>query len=93
MSISRRSFLRNALAGAIVGAVAGPELVELLTPKRTIFLPPRGGWDGYKYYYVDPKLMAELLVRPMISHHYQTHTSWGEREGWPVDQVFSVSHS
>lgn len=24
--------------------MAGEQLIELLTPKRTIFLPPRGGW-------------------------------------------------
>lgn len=41
--MNRRNFLR-ALGGAVVGAVAGAELAELLSPKPTIFLPPRGGW-------------------------------------------------
>lgn len=41
--MNRRGFLRGAL-GAAVGIVAGAELVEALAPKRTIFLPPRGGW-------------------------------------------------
>lgn len=41
--MNRRGFLRGAL-GAAVGVVAGAELVEALTPSRTIFLPPRGGW-------------------------------------------------
>lgn len=43
--MNRRSFLRGAL-GAAVGIVASAELIESLTPKRTIFLPPRGGWFG-----------------------------------------------
>lgn len=43
--LSRRSFLRGAL-GAGVGIVAAPALIELLAPKRTIFLPPRGGWHN-----------------------------------------------
>lgn len=41
--MNRRGFLRGAL-GAAVGAIAGAELAEALAPKRTIFLPPRGGW-------------------------------------------------
>lgn len=44
--MDRRSFLRSALAGAAVGIVAGPELIELLAPKRTIFLPPADGWHS-----------------------------------------------
>lgn len=32
------------LKTAVIGAVATPALAELLTPKRTVFLPPRGGW-------------------------------------------------
>lgn len=40
MSISRRSFF--GLMGASI--VATPALAELLTPKRAIFLPPKGGW-------------------------------------------------
>lgn len=42
--LDRRKFLKGLLGGAVVGAVAAPALAELLEPKRTIFLPPRGGW-------------------------------------------------
>lgn len=45
--MNRRGFLRNVLAGAAVGVVATPALAELLTPKRSIFLPPRGGWSSW----------------------------------------------
>jgi hypothetical protein len=43
--VDRRHFLQLLLpaAGAVVLA---PELLELLAPKRTIFLPPR--WDHYE---------------------------------------------
>lgn len=42
--MDRRTFLRGILKTAIIGAVTTPALAELLTPKRTIFLPPAGGW-------------------------------------------------
>jgi hypothetical protein len=42
--ISRRNFLQRLATGAVVGIVAPAALAELLAPKRTIFLPPRGGW-------------------------------------------------
>lgn len=42
--MNRRGFFRALAVGAVTGVVATPALVELLTPKRTIFLPPRGGW-------------------------------------------------
>ena len=41
--ISRRQFLTYAAIGA--GAIAVP---ELLLPKRTFFLPPKGGWNSGK---------------------------------------------
>lgn len=44
--LDRRTFLRGMLKGAVIGAVATPALAELLTPKRTVFLPPAGGWWG-----------------------------------------------
>lgn len=43
--MNRRGFF-SALAGAAAGVIVGPELAELLVPKRTIFLPPAGGWIG-----------------------------------------------
>lgn len=43
--MNRRQFLTRALASVPV-VLAGEQLAELLLPKRTIFLPPRGGWGG-----------------------------------------------
>jgi hypothetical protein len=40
--MNRRGFFGLLAASAAV--VASPELAELLLPKRTIFLPPSGGW-------------------------------------------------
>lgn len=42
-TVNRRQFLTHALA-AVPVIVAGEELLELLAPRRTIVLPPRGGW-------------------------------------------------
>ena len=41
--MNRRGFF-GLLASTPVALVAGAELAELLAPRRTIFLPPRGGW-------------------------------------------------
>lgn len=41
--MNRRGFM-GLLAAAPIAAVLAPDLAELLAPKRTIFLPPRGGW-------------------------------------------------
>lgn len=41
--MNRRGFL-GLFGAATVGAVASEQLLELLTPKRSIFLPPAGGW-------------------------------------------------
>lgn len=61
--MNRRGFLRGAL-GATVGVVAGAELVEALAPKRTIFLPPRGGWRLGS--------LAELQAEAAMSYDLQT---------------------
>lgn len=42
--MNRRLFLTRALA-AIPVVVAGEELLEMLAPRRTIFLPPRDRWS------------------------------------------------
>lgn len=47
--MNRRLFLRNAFA-AVPVIVAGEQLIELLVPKRTIFLPPRGVWRAFWLY-------------------------------------------
>jgi hypothetical protein len=41
--MDRRRFLR-ALAFAVPAIAASEQLLELLQPKKTIFLPPVGGW-------------------------------------------------
>lgn len=43
--MNRRNFLAHVLA-AVPVIVASEQLLELLAPKRTIFLPP---WGGYQY--------------------------------------------
>lgn len=69
---TRRNFLRALATGAAVGVVAPAALAELLAPKRTIFLPPRGGWaaslpqsfhfPGYvlTVHHIDPKALRIL---------------------------------
>lgn len=58
--MNRRNFLRAAILGTTVMAVA-PQL--LWTPTKKIFLPPVGGWAGpkfqYKYYSVNITLSLE----------------------------------
>lgn len=41
--MNRRGFL-GLLAAAPAAVVLAPDLAEMLAPRRTIFLPPRGGW-------------------------------------------------
>lgn len=43
MSLTRRGFL-GLLTTAAAGVAIAPELAELLKPRPTIFLPPKGGW-------------------------------------------------
>jgi hypothetical protein len=42
--MNRRSFLKFLLPTSGAAVVAPELLAEIWTPKRTIFLPPRGGW-------------------------------------------------
>lgn len=72
--MDRRSFLRGAL-GAAVGIVAAAPLVEALTPKRTIFLPPRGGWTTNS--------------APLQSFHFQTHAQYAARSNAGVPQFLT----
>lgn len=43
MNVNRRQFLFRAAPAALGAAIA---VEELLKPRATIFLPPRGGWGG-----------------------------------------------
>jgi hypothetical protein len=63
--VNRRQFLTRALA-AVPLVVAPAAVVDLLLPKRTIFLPPRGGWfsgltiDGVPLYWDNWDRSCEL---------------------------------
>jgi len=48
--MNRRGFLA-ALGVTAAGAATGLAVPELWTPKRTFFLPPRGGWQKH---FADP---------------------------------------
>lgn len=68
MSLTRRSFLGLLAAGTAI-AVA-PELAALLAPKRTIFLPPVGGWiKPYEFNKIRGNRLMTLdeLVREMAA--------------------------
>lgn len=71
--MNRRDFLTRALA-AVPVIVAGEALLELLAPRRTIVLPPRGGWptppswiEGYnltfKWAEIEQLTPEEVLAR------------------------------
>lgn len=64
--MNRRGFLR-ALAVGVPAIVAPAALVELLAPKRTIFLPPRGGWYSPEVYDIETAIGAELDA--LVRHH------------------------
>lgn len=89
MSISRRSFF--GLMGAAV--VATPALAELLTPKRTIFLPPKGGWvPGVQFTSVDLLISMDEFVRRYIKPAMQEVAIQIDRDAfehmsWPVFQT------
>ncbi len=44
-AMNRRGFLKLLLPAAGAAAIAPDLLFEIWTPKRTIFLPPPGGWS------------------------------------------------
>jgi hypothetical protein len=59
VTLSRRGFFK-ALGGAAIGFTAGAELLELLAPTRTIFLPPAGGWITHPSWNGGAISLAEL---------------------------------
>lgn len=61
--MNRRGFL-GLLAATPIAAVLAPDLVELLAPKRTIFLPPRGGWHADMSRYFTSKHAWYLKTEP-----------------------------
>lgn len=48
--MNRRGFL-GLIAGTAGATAAGLAIPELWTPKRTFFLPPRGGWHPHAWPY------------------------------------------
>lgn len=60
--MNRRGFLRALGTAATVGVVAPAALAELLVPKRTIFLPPRGGWLLDKVWYTDEVAYIQTAI-------------------------------
>lgn len=58
--MNRRGFF-SLFAAAAVAPIVVPEFVELLTPTRTIFLPPVGGWRG------NPLLSVQEISRELLA--------------------------
>lgn len=64
--MNRRGFL-GLLAAAPAAVVLAPDLVELLAPKRTIFLPPRGGWHVDMSHYLTTNEAWFLKSDPSVT--------------------------
>jgi hypothetical protein len=60
--MNRRGFFEPHRRRRGRAAIALPEL-ELLVPKRTIFLPPAGGWIGRNNQLLTVKMIAEEALR------------------------------
>lgn len=61
--MNRRQFLKAAIAGLPVLA-APAALLEAIEPKRTIFLPPRGGWLRYSgFEFID----VEAIIKKALA--------------------------
>lgn len=73
--MNRRGFLQGLVGAAAIAAT--PALAEALLPKRTVFLPPKGGWPQYgvpklypyyhRSYTLDFKVVDEYAP---IGEHY-----------------------
>ena len=77
--MNRRGFLRGLLTVGVPAVVAPAALAELLVPKRSIFLPPRGGWDLL--------MRARALKREMEEVVFQQMT---RMRGDLVDPIYKV---
>jgi hypothetical protein len=88
--MNRRNFLRNILPLGVIGAIATPELLELLKPKRTIFLPPRltfwanAGIPAYFETFFDPNVIASFNA-PGLNRWVRVYGNW------PVDKITYLS--
>lgn len=81
--MNRRQFLTRALVGVpLVLAPVG--LVEALAPKRTIFLPPRGGWLRHTYTstieYAGVDNVGNVLI--VCAYGPNAHKCAPEGSGW-----------
>jgi hypothetical protein len=86
--MKRRTFLQL-LAGASVGA-------GLLVPKRSIFLPPIGGWPGPYARLIIPRSDIGPWAEGIASgkYHYDMHTemlSLMEFDQWQTKNVTPIS--
>ena len=85
--MNRRQFLTRALAG--IPLLAAPvALLEALEPKRTIFLPPRGGWGGVDSFWsgtLEDGAYAWLYV-PEQGVYKRQHGGWT----YYADSVLSI---
>lgn len=89
--MNRRGFLGLFGAAAVAPLVPMPELAELLAPTRTIFLPPRGGWNNrlltveqitremLRVFSVQMEFMAERIPR-MYDDEFLKGSQWPEGE-------------
>ena len=59
--MNRRSFMTGFASVPVLTISA--ELIELLAPKRAIFLPPRGGWFISKKIYLRKNLEDIIYLR------------------------------
>lgn len=82
-TLSRRGFLGLFGGAAAVAAVAPASLVELLEPKRTIMLPPAGGWPRFMHM-GNPRTMGNMtaadfrstLAGDLHQQHLAVHEKW-----------------
>jgi hypothetical protein len=73
--MNRRQFLIRALAAVPAIAVApalAEELLELLAPRRTIILPPAGGWVTYGSWDELAAITRKAFVPRMITEIYRS---------------------
>lgn len=95
--MNRRGFL-GLLAATPVAAVLAPDLVELLTPTRAIFLPPRGGWlpSVQRYTYQTHALgfaITEEVAEDTAYSGILTSAAFRAQVAKSLNQVFSEQYS
>lgn len=96
--MNRRGFFGLFTAGTAVAI--NPALAELLVPKRTIFLPPAGGWLGGNRLLTVDALVKDLLatfeqamhesnqLAEQVNREYDESFYRGDQ--WSADDRYSV---